>query len=134
MSGQPSKVVIKDAIVKGVKDKKPVVIEEARVEGIAEKMPQPSRAPTTTEQEDITTASQRKVNLIWEYTQAFIAIVVIISNMIAGIFYALTGKTENIPAILSSSLFLIIGFYFSRTNHQAIGGVGKKPTQEYQGR
>lgn len=91
--------------------------------------------PTTTEQEDITTAGQRKVNLIWEFTQAFIAISVVLANMIAGVYYALYGINENIPAVLSSALFLVIGFYFSRTNHQAIGGVGRKPdSQKYVGR
>jgi hypothetical protein len=40
------------------------------------------------------------------------------------------------PMVLSSSLFLIIGFYFSRSNHSAIGGIGRKPTdsQPYVGR
>lgn len=91
--------------------------------------------PTTTEQEDITTAGQRRVNLIWEFTQASIAIMVVLANMVAGIYYALSGIKDNIPAVLSSALFLVIGFYFSRTNHQAIGGVGKKPdSQKYIGR
>lgn len=94
-----------------------------------------SLAATTTEQEDITTAGQRKVNLIWEYTQAIVAILVVLANMITGVYYAFTGVRENIPAVLSSALFLVIGFYFSRTNHQAIGGIGKKPDgQKYVGR
>jgi hypothetical protein len=29
---------------------------------------------------------------------------------------------------------LILSFYFSRTNHQAIGGVGPKPNEPYEGR
>ena len=90
---------------------------------------------TTTTQQDITTAGQRRVNLIWEYTQAFIAIVVILANMVAGILYTIQGNSNNIPAVLSSSLFLVIGFYFSRTNHAAIGGIGPKPApQTYEGR
>lgn len=93
-----------------------------------------SLQPTTTAQQDLTVAGQRKVNLIWEYTQAFIAIVVILANMISGVYYTLKGIHENVPAVLSSSLFLIIGFYFSRTNHQAIGGIGSKPTPPYEGR
>lgn len=91
--------------------------------------------PTTTEQEDITTAGQRKINLIWEYTQAFIAIVVILANMIVGILFAVRGTDDfKYPLVLSSSLFLIVGFYFSRTNHAAIGGTGVKPIQKYEGR
>jgi len=91
--------------------------------------------PTTTAQEDLTTAGQRRINLIWEYTQAFIAIVVILANMVTGVLFAFRGMLDTAyPLVLSSSLFLVIGFYFSRTNHQAIGGVGKKPVQPYEGR
>lgn len=88
--------------------------------------------PNTTAQEDITTAGQRKVNLIWEYTQAFIAIVVVVATMVSGLKVK---KDEQIPTILSVAFGTVVGFYFSRTNHQAIGGIGKKPTLgKYQGR
>jgi len=93
---------------------------------------------TTTEQEDLTTAGQRRINLIWEYTQAFIAGVVVLSNMIVATWQGLVptppGTVYVYPVILTSSLFLVVGFYFSRTNHAAIGGIGVKPAQEYQGR
>ena len=89
---------------------------------------QPSMPPTTTSQEDITKAGQRKVNLIWEYTQSFIAGIVTVAYI-----YAQIMSIES--AGLANACFLIVGFYFSRTNHAAIGGVGAKPlAQEYQGR
>ena len=92
-------------------------------------------APTTTLQEDLTTAGQRRVNIIWEMTQAAIAISVVFSNMVVGAAQGLGyTKAETYPTILSSSLFLIVGFYFSRTNHAAIGGVGSKPNDQYRGR
>jgi hypothetical protein len=84
-------------------------------------------SPTTTAQQDITTAGQRRINLIWEYTQAMIAIFV----TMALIYTAIT-KVDS-PEI-RDAFFLIIGFYFSRTNHAAIGGIGRKPSQEYEGR
>lgn len=94
-----------------------------------------SVSPTTTAQEDLTTAGQRKVNLIWEFTQAGLAMVVVMSNVSVALYMV----TERIPfteypPILSHSLFLIVGAYFSRTNHAAIGGTGPKPTQPYVGR
>lgn len=94
------------------------------------------KPPTTTLQQDTTLAGQRRVNLIWEYTQAVIAIGVIFSNMIAALFNVFSNKDIDVPLILSSSLFLIVGFYFSRTNHQAIGGLGEKSNevQSYEGR
>lgn len=91
--------------------------------------------PTTTTQEDLTTAGQRRINLIWEYTQAFIAITVVLSNLIVGAVFGIKRiPAGEFPFVLSSSLFLIIGFYFSRTNHAAIGGTGEKPVQKYEGR
>lgn len=93
-------------------------------------------APTTTVQEDLTVAGQRKVNLIWEFTQAGIALAVVFSNMAASLFNVYNGKGLEVPAVLSNTLFLVVGFYFSRTNHQAIGGVGHKANTDtpYRGR
>lgn len=98
-----------------------------------ENPPLPSLAPTTTVQQDITTAGQRKVNLIWEYTQAFIAIFVVVSTLVVGAVLAVRGKDE-IPTIFSVAFGTVVGFYFSRTNHAAIGGIGEKPQQKYEGR
>lgn len=95
---------------------------------LIKKKPPLTMPPNTTEQEDITTAGQRRVNLIWEFTQAFVAIIVTIAMIVSEIM--------NVDSVaIRMSFSLIIGFYFSRTNHQAIGGVGKKPPlQEYKGR
>ncbi len=95
---------------------------------------QPSMPPNTTAQQDITTAGQRKVNLIWEYTQALVALAVVGANIVVWVSASLTGKEVNIPEGLTNAMFLIVGFYFSRTNHQAIGGIGHKPEQRYEGR
>lgn len=95
---------------------------------------QPSLPPQTTAQQDITTAGQRKVNLIWEYTQALVAVIVVLANVIAWLAVIFRVESPKIPEGLSNSLFLIVGFYFSRTNHAAIGGIGDKPRNEYVGR
>jgi len=95
-------------------------------------------APTTTAQQDITTAGQRRINLIWEVTQAIIAIVVTVANMAVATYQAIhttpSGVVVQHPTILSISFGTIIGFYFARTNHAAIGGTGNKPSQPYEGR
>lgn len=84
-------------------------------------------SPTTTEAEDTTTEGQRRVNLIWEITQAGISVLI----TAAVIYCAIYGiPSDN----LANAFFLIIGFYFSRTNHQAIGGIGTKPANPYIGR
>lgn len=84
-------------------------------------------ASTTTAQQDLTTSGQRRINLIWEVTQALVAI----SITLAVIYISIRGIVSS---EMSNGFFLIIGFYFSRTNHQAIGGTGDKPTPPYEGR
>ena len=74
-------------------------------------------APTTTTEEDLHSASQRKVNLIWEYTQAAIAILVVVGAG-ASVFFLSNGSE-----LLSNAFFLVVGFYFGRTNHSRVGGV-----------
>lgn len=89
----------------------------------------PSLSPTTTAQQDLITARQSRINLIWEWTQAIVAI------MITAAFILTTIRSiQSSPVNIAFGT--IIGFYFSRTNHQAIGGLGPKAnlTQVYDGR
>jgi hypothetical protein len=91
--------------------------------------------PTTTSQEDMTTAGQRQINLIWERTQACIAIFVVFMTMITGAWSVFTKSSDQIPNIIATAFGMVVGFYFSRTNHAAIGGVGRKPSDgPYTGR
>lgn len=96
-------------------------------------------APTTTEQQDEITAGQRAINRIWENTQSRIALMVVISgvlvNSIVILFIIFLDKEVSVTqlALISISLQfinlttgIVIGFYFSRTNHSAQGGVGPK--------
>lgn len=101
--------------------------------------PPPSSIPlslpaTTTHQQDITTAGQRKINLIWEYTQAIIALMVVASTMASGVYMSYTHSMDQLPTIMSVAFGTVVGFYFSRTNHAAIGGIGQKPNAPYEGR
>ena len=107
--------------------------EPAVVKTLDSNAPLPS---TTTFQEDLITAGQRRINLIWEWTQSLIAIMVVMANMIVGVSAGMVQqeKRPEYPVILSSALFLVVGFYFSRTNHAAIGGIGPKPNPVYTGR
>jgi Co/Zn/Cd efflux system component len=71
-------------------------------------------------EQDKMTAGQRRVNLIWEFTQGLIAILITIA-----IIYCALCKIES--QALSNAFFLIVSMYFVRTNPQLIGGVGAKP-------
>jgi hypothetical protein len=104
---------------------------------------QPSAAPTTTAQEDLTTAGQRTINLIWETTQGQISKYVILGAMgINGVvLIASMGTGRDMTAAQALALGFVnslatgvVSFYFSRTNHTQIGGTGNKPNEEYKGR
>ena len=83
-----------------------------------------SLKPTTTTEEDLHSASQRHVNIIWERTQQVIALTVVVSTMIAGVFITIKGASETrIPTILAVAFGTVVGFYFGRTNHERVGGV-----------
>ncbi len=91
--------------------------------------PDDANAPsTTTSEQDRTTLGQRRVNLIWEVTQATIAVLVTLASVWVSGVLCLRGKEGDTAAflLLSNSFFLIVGFYFSRTNHTKVGGVGFK--------
>lgn len=104
-------------------------------------MPEPVAGqppPTTTIQQEITLAGQRRINLIWEYTQAAIAIIMVLATAAASlksVFFPGTGDT-GVPPALTGFCGLVIGSYFQRTNHMNIGGVGRKATdgEQYIGR
>ncbi len=84
----------------------------------------PINAPSkTTLEDDLRSLGQRRVNLIWETTQALVAVMV----TGATIFAALKGR-ESI--ILSNAFTLIIALYFVRQNHTKVGGIGGTDTQQ----
>lgn len=97
---------------------------------------QPSVAPRTTEQEDITLAGQRRINLLWEWTQAIIAVTVVIATMALMVYKVVANSAVDVPDLMVGLLFLVVGTYFQRTNHNLIGGVGRKSYDEepYRGR
>lgn len=81
----------------------------------------------TTQQEDITKAGQRRINLIWELTQACIAISITIA-----VIYCATKKIDT--PVLNNAFFLVVSMYLVRTNHKLIGGIGDKLPPDQQQR
>lgn len=80
-------------------------------------MVEESIAPTTTTEEDRHSKGQREINFIWEVTQAVIAVSIVAANVVA----AFQLPSQN--TLLANAFFLVIGFYFGRTNHARSGGV-----------
>lgn len=125
----------------------PVIIEDEKKEAkLIDKDSQQIKAPETTEEEDRVALGQRNINLIWEKTQSKIALISIMSSQavsIAVIIILLFKKGDtksDVIAVITACIAamnltvgIIIGFYFSRTNHSAIGGVGKKDSPSNKG-
>jgi hypothetical protein len=74
---------------------------------------------TTTTQEDMVTAGQRRINLIWEMTQAAVTILI----TVAAIYCAINKVDAD---VLNFAFVAVISTYYARTNHTKIGGVGNK--------
>lgn len=83
-----------------------------------------SLSPTTTTQQDLVVAGQRRINLIWESTQGLVA-----ASLVLTVCYAMLSGMEvkNEFWILVS---IVVQSYFQRTNHTRIGGIGYKPLDE----
>lgn len=73
-------------------------------------------AAEAAKEQALKTEGQRKINLVWEITQAVIAIMIT-----AAVIYiaTTTGKLE----IIGNAFTLIIALYYVRTNHTKTGGI-----------
>jgi hypothetical protein len=79
--------------------------------------------PTTTAEDDLRTAGQRSINETWETTQAQIAKAVMFTTCIlilakSLVIPLLASIDVVVPAEWWTVVGLVIGFYFSRSNHQ----------------
>lgn len=83
----------------------------------------PPLAPLTEPQQqesDRGSAGQRRVNLLWESTQATMTVLIVAAN-VAAVFLDTVSKEAQLT--LTNAMFVVLGFYYGRTNHQKIGGV-----------
>lgn len=81
---------------------------------------------TTTMEQDRASAGRRRINAIWESTQAVIALAVTICTLgVAAltVYRQESGGRESF-IFLTNVFFVVIGFYFGRTNHDRSGGIG----------
>lgn len=90
-------------------------------------------------EESLTSVGQRHVNVMWETTHRQIALGVmcafLVLCMLNGVSQAFGRPEVDIPPSLAGVVGYVVGAYFSRTNHERIGGAGMKPErQPYEGR
>lgn len=81
-------------------------------------------APKTTASEDLVTAGQRRINILWELTQAIVAIMVTGFTLYVAATLAISGSGDVAAfLLLSNAFFAVITAYLTRTNHTKTGGV-----------
>lgn len=85
-------------------------------------------APRTTAEQDTMTAGQRRINLLWEWTQAVLAVIVTTSTLFVAAKLALIENDHAAFLLLSNAFFSVISVYLTRTNHTRIGGVKEGET------
>lgn len=82
-----------------------------------------TKAPTTTSEEDLHSKSQRKINLIWETTQGVVAVIVTLTACAISVILIFRNEHSSSLQLISSMVFMILGFYYGRSNHTNVGGV-----------
>lgn len=73
----------------------------------------------TTKQQDLVVAGQRRINLIWEFTQAITTV-----TITGAAIYCAINKID--ADVVNFAFVAIVSTYYARTNHTKIGGVGEK--------
>ena len=89
-----------------------VAAEAASVKALVASEVASLKASVLADAEVLAAKRKNKINFLWEATQAFLAV----SLALSSIFAALTGP-RTVPEVLTNALFVVLGFYFGRTNH-----------------
>lgn len=78
-----------------------------------------SRPVTTTAEQDRSTHARRTIDRLWERTQSIIAVAVTVATLLISGMIVLRDSplTSTAFVLFSNAFFLVIGFYFGRTNH-----------------
>lgn len=76
------------------------------------------------DRQDLEHANTRRVHLIWEYTQAVIAIMVTLTalaDISLTTFLSVKGEIAIAALVFITNAFsLVVGFYFNRTGHNGM--------------
>lgn len=130
----------------------PIVVNAKVPASVLDAPPPPEvfATPTSTQEESKVVEAQRETSRMWETTQMKIAIWAVIGGFVVNalvttvmlvVVLAKISVGESVSSLefailmtvlgnISGTSGIIIGFYFSRTNHTKVGGPGYKPPGE----
>jgi len=78
------------------------------------------KATRQSDAEALAVTRHQGINMIWERTQQFIALVCVLASVFSSIYLIVFGEaplSERGFQFLTNVGLLVIGFYFGRTNH-----------------
>lgn len=79
------------------------------------------KATRLSEAEILAVARHQKINMVWEYTQAYMAVLVITTVLATATYIAITTRDDSKRDVALAFMIglsnLVAGFYFGRTNH-----------------
>lgn len=79
------------------------------------------QATRIAEAEVLAVERHQKINMVWEYTQAYMAILVVTTVLLTAAYIAVStsddSKRDVAMAFMIGLTNLVAGFYFGRTNH-----------------
>lgn len=79
------------------------------------------QATRLSDAEQLAVTRHQKINMIWEYTQAYVAVLVVTTVLMTAAYIAITtsedSKRDVALAFMIGLTNLVAGFYFGRTNH-----------------
>lgn len=109
-------------------------VKHAGKESPSEVRASEAAATRTSDETSLRTSGQRRINLIWEITQAIVTVMVVGATLyIAGDLVLGGEEDDNNRAaaflLLSNAFFMIVTAYYQRTNHVRTGGVGGKDVE-----
>lgn len=126
MSTEPQPVTVVPPLVEQLATLLPPPANPASTAVLASKENPPLQATTTSEQ-DLKSQGQRALNMLWERTQAVIALEIVNAAIIFAFVSLWTKPNEAASYFFVSAFSLVVGFYFSRVNHARIGDEPNKP-------
>ena len=82
-----------------------------------------SKTTSTTATNAVAATQKNTINRIWEYVQAFLAVSLVLATIFCALYAvvadhsSLNKNATQVPETLKSTTFIVLGFYFGRTNH-----------------
>lgn len=109
---EPTAVTVEDSVPIKVETQSPLPVTVENKEALTGKTASTTSDTPYADARMLAAQRMNRINSLWEFTQAFLAIVL----TIGAVYTAIIGTREE-SETMKNALFVVLGFYFGRTNH-----------------